>query len=98
MVGKFFAIFLKIRESQKKKPRDEARGFRFSSVARLPAREDRPGELVVQAGANDVHLQIDIGRQERCGSLRHERTWNVEYLARAHRGLSRCLVRDQGGT
>src|SRR5712672_3682049 len=48
---------------KKQKPRAVARGFRICASVRAMrsvAREDRAGELVVQAGANDVFLEADI--------------------------------------
>ena len=48
----------------KKKPRACARGFRVFELWRgLPAREDRTGELVVQADADDVFLEADVVRR-----------------------------------
>src|SRR5438128_3474549 len=47
----------------KQKPRAVVRGFRLCASVRSTrsvVREDRAGELVVQAGANDVFLEADI--------------------------------------
>ena len=52
----------------KQKPRAVARGFRFCASVRTTrsvAGEDRAGELVVQAGANDVFLEADIVHERR---------------------------------
>src|ERR1041385_6690460 len=51
------------RASSKQKPRAVARGFRSDASVRSTrsvVREDRSGEPVVQAGANDVFLEADI--------------------------------------
>src|SRR5438067_5326858 len=52
----------------KQKPRAVARGFRLCASVRSTrsvAIEDRAGELVVQAAANDVFLEADIVHQRR---------------------------------
>src|SRR3954466_13477529 len=47
--------------AERKKPRSRARGFRSCCVlAGLEPGENRAGELIVQAGANDVLGEADV--------------------------------------
>ena len=65
--------------------------LRFGSDERSVAGEDRSGELVVQAGANDVFLEADIvheRRRSRCRICRDRRrdirSWRVQLPRKAY--------------